>query len=209
MKNLLFTLLIISLTFSVYAQPEKGNLVLGGTFSSLTYSGTKGYNLISFNIYPDIGKFISKRTMIGASPDLYLSYYGGGLRGDVGLRIFAKTYLTNDFDKKGLPFVATNIGLARAFSLNLPSLSVGLGYDIYLNNNFAINPSLNVTFYESSYYANIGVSSHYIFKQSNEKVLNKEAKESKEPSDFLKLSYRIVRNATYIIGGYFLVDRIF
>lgn len=167
-KNLLLTVLLtFGLLFStqLFAQTEKGNLLLGGgasfNYSDNNFDNGNSTNDVStstsFNFSPRIGYFVADRLALGASLGIFSSKSNSddsdfeASSTGISFGPYVRYYL-----ESGL-FASANVGFGSStfktegglFDGDQTSSSInwglGIGYAIFLNESISVEPAVSYT----------------------------------------------------------------
>lgn len=139
MKNFFTVLFFTSALSGLNAQIHKGDVFLGGTFGFTTLI-VDGNSATTINLTPNVGYLASDQFAIGGKIGLSLVTAEGSSISTVALNPFLRYY----FNKAGIARVFGDAGVGFQsdhngdITLNSLKLTLGLGVDIFLNDNVAI-----------------------------------------------------------------------
>ena len=154
MKRVFFIIAIAVFgTFSLRAQTEKGNMIVGGTagFSSTKTGDSKA--AISFSLNPSLRYFVIDRLAIGAELGINGYKFGDSKFSSFGIGPNVRYYLTVDrpvafFGQAGFSFAYYNNSSDLNDDTNATAFNFGIGGDYFLNDHVAIEAVLGLDSYK-------------------------------------------------------------
>ncbi|MFM7636447.1 MAG: hypothetical protein ACKO5W_01100 [Crocinitomicaceae bacterium] len=146
MKKLFLSALIGIATSSYFAQMSQGSFMLGGNFDFNLKSGNKS-STTSLTIAPTAGLFLVENMGIGASVGFSsYNYKANGSSINSGSSIFISPFTRYYFT--GNAFGQFDIPLDLSKNSNYDfGTKMKIGYDLFLTDNVALEPSVYAGFY--------------------------------------------------------------
>lgn len=138
MKQIIVAIAAMAASAALYAQTEKGDVLVGGNLGFQT-----GENSNQFNLSPNIGFFVAKNFALGAALNFNSSKQGNISSSTFGLGPFARYYfgqtMTKPFLVTEVDFLSTTIKTGESkLSNNGFGWLLGLGFAAFINESVAV-----------------------------------------------------------------------
>jgi len=155
MKNLksFLSISFFLLSLSSYSQLSKGNLMVGGLFSTSIGNGVR-----NFNLNPSCGYFVKNNAVLGGALDFaYSRYSNGNYDTYMAISAMGRYFFTSkEVNSPKAPiFVQARLGFSTASYSNAIGFgAIGLGFDYFLTSSVALEGMVGTNI-DNTGYANV------------------------------------------------------
>ena len=147
MKKLLFSLCVLVLSASAFAQTDKGRILVGVDsglgFSSTSFEGNDD-NSNNFGLNLNGGYFILDNLVAGANISFSRTSFDDFTSTQIGFGPFVRGYFEQVFAQVGINFLDVNTESdGTEFDTQGNTTRFSLGYAAFINDNISVEPALN------------------------------------------------------------------